>query len=154
MYWSLPLAALVFLASPATPIAAVCLERSGEFGSNGVFDWCRTSGEIRSVVGGDNSTVARSPNPVLGGDSETGPIARYEIALHSDSGSVPSEGGLALLNTTLTHRVCSSFDLRQFITSGATVVFDLLLVTKPQNPLNFEDRKLVSSVTVATCEAL
>ncbi|MES2434302.1 MAG: hypothetical protein V4586_10805 [Pseudomonadota bacterium] len=153
MFRILPLVALVFLASPVTAGAEVCLEGSGESWGNGVFDWCSTSGEIRKIVGDDVSTVTLSPSPILGGDAEAGPVARYEIAIRSDAGSVPSEDRLALLQTALTDGVCSSFDLRQFITSGATVVFDLIVVSKPQNALNIEDRKLVSSIPVATCEA-
>ena len=156
MNWPLPIAVLVLFATPAT--AEICLSGFPSETGNSAFDWCDALSDIRLAFGDDDYGVKLDSIPDLSGDSDTGAVAKFgiEVSPRKVLKSWPSEDRITLLSTALTNRACRSDDLGSFVMAGGRVVFDVFVISQVQEDalnMGVGARKLVSSITVATCEA-
>ena len=153
------ISALVALSvSPVVAYGEVCLSGASEGWGPPAFRWCDVFDDIRLAFSDDDYGVKLDSTPDLDGDSDTGPVAQFgiEVSPRKVPKSWPSEDRITLLNTALADRVCRSDDLGRFVVAGGRVIFDMFVISQVQeNPLDMSSdaRKLVSSITVATCEA-
>lgn len=151
-----PLAVIALSTCPAAADADVCLSGTPEY--LGSFNWCDAFDDIRLAFNDQDYVLLLDNAPQLGGANGIGPTARFgiEVAPRKESKTWPSANQITLVASALTKRVCRGGGLRDFVSAGGRVVFDLFAISQAQeHPLDMgvEAQRLVSSITVATCEA-